>query len=62
MENSDHIKKELSEKEQAQNEIVKNLIAKKAEIEEKFNLVNQKLDRLKEEADKLFNTQKKVPH
>lgn len=62
MENSDHIKKELSEKEQAQNEIVKSLIAKKAEIEEKFNLVNQKLDRLKEEADKLFHTPKKAPH
>lgn len=62
MENSDHIKKETSKKEQAQNEIVKNLIAKKAEIEEKFNLVNQKLERLKEEADKLFRTPKKAPH
>jgi len=62
MENSSPIKKELTEKEQTQTEIVKNLLAKKAEIEEKFNIVNQKLNRLKEEADKLFQTPKKAQH
>jgi len=41
---------------------VKSLIAKKAEIEEKFNLVNQKLNKLKAQAEKLFHTQKKAPH
>jgi peptidoglycan hydrolase CwlO-like protein len=62
MENYNPIKKELTEKEEAEKEIVKNLLAKKAEIEEKFNIVAEKLERLKAEADKLFHTPKKFQH
>lgn len=59
MENSDHTKKSPTEKEEVQNDMVKKLIEKKAEIEEKFNIVNEKLERLRAESAQLLQGKKK---
>jgi predicted nuclease with TOPRIM domain len=59
MENSDHTKKSSTEKEEVQNDMVKKLIEKKAEIEEKFNIVNEKLERLRAESAQLLQGKKK---
>jgi K+/H+ antiporter YhaU regulatory subunit KhtT len=51
-------KKELLEKDQREVDVFKDIIDKRTLIEEKFNQVNVKLNKLKEEADKLFGPKK----
>ena len=50
--------KELLEKIQAEVDVFKGIIDKRTLIEEKFNQVNVKLDKLKAEADKLLGPKK----
>lgn len=58
MENTDPNLKDLPEKNQATNDLVQSMIEKRTLIEEKFNQVNEKLEKLKVEADKLLHPQK----
>ncbi|WEK20854.1 MAG: hypothetical protein P0Y49_06855 [Candidatus Pedobacter colombiensis] len=58
MEKKGQNKKNLLIKDQAEIDIFQGIIDKRTLIEEKFNQVNEKLDRLKTEADKLFRPKK----
>jgi hypothetical protein len=58
MENKGQNKADLSEVNQTTNDVIKNIINKRAHIQEKFNKVNEKLDKLKAEADKLLHPEK----
>ncbi|SMD14214.1 hypothetical protein [Pedobacter nyackensis] len=58
MENKGQHKADLSEVNQTTNDVIKSIINKRAHIQEKFNKVNEKLDKLKAEADKLLHPEK----
>lgn len=60
MENIDQHHKDQSEKKPTDNDVIKNIIDKRALLEEKFNQVNARLDLLKADADKLLHPEKPV--
>lgn len=49
---------DLSEVNQTTNDVIKNIINKRAHIQEKFKKVNETLDKLKAESDKLLHPEK----
>lgn len=55
MESIDQHDKERSEEQSTDNDVIQRIIDKRALLEEKFNKVNEKLDKLKAEADKLLH-------
>lgn len=57
MENKDQFNKDLPEKNLIDHDVIQSIIDKRALLEEKFNQVNAKLDKLKADADKLLHPQ-----
>lgn len=58
MENKGQHNADLSQVNQSPDDVIKNIINKRAHIQEKFKKVNEKLDKLKAEADKLLHPEK----
>ena len=58
MKNMDPYHKELTEKKLIEDDVIQKIIDKRTLLEEKFNQVNERLDQLKAEADKLLHPKK----
>jgi|GEM_PF-2378175 len=56
--NKDQDNKGLTEHDQTDNDVIQKIIDKRTLLEEKFNQVNERLDQLKAEADKLLHPKK----